>query len=60
MKGGKQGRKRRSASGGGPGRGGRGAGAAKKDVAKRQWSDAPKKGGKGKPEFGGLRTAADD
>lgn len=59
MKGGKQGRKRRSAGGGGAARSGRGHGGAKKDAAKRQWADAPKKGGKGKPEFGGLRTSGD-
>ena len=59
MKGGKAGRKRRTASGGskkkGAGRGGSTPGSTK-----RQWSDAPKKGDKGKPQFGGSRSTGEE
>lgn len=59
MKGGKQGRKRRS-SGSGAGRKGSGRASANKGGTKRQWSVAPGKGGKEKPRYGGLRTSGDE
>ena len=59
MKGGKQGRKRKSAAGGAT-RGGRGPGGTRKASGNRQATDAPKKRGKDKPEFGGIPRSADE
>ena len=59
MKGGKQGRKRRT-SGGSAGRKGGARDSANKGGAKRQWSVAPKRGGRVKPRFGGLRTSGEE
>ena len=58
MKGGKAGRKRRPVGGGkrkGPGRTG-----ATPNSATRKWADAPKKGDKGKPLFGGSRSTGEE
>ena len=58
MKGGKEGRKRRSASGAAARKsGGRGA---KQADAKRQWSDAPKKGEKKHPRHGGRSSSGEE
>ena len=59
MKGGKQGRKRRSSAGSG-GRKGSARESANKRGAKSQWNVAPKKGGQEKPRYGGLRTSGDE
>jgi hypothetical protein len=58
MKGGKEGRKRRAASGGAA-RQGRGAAKAKKGGAKRQEGGAPKKGSR-KKSFGAVPASEDE
>ena len=59
MKGGKQGRKRRSASGGAA-RKPSGRSGATRGGAKQPRSSAPKKGDTEKRQFGGMRTSGDD
>jgi hypothetical protein len=59
MKGGKQGRKRRS-GGGGAGRKGVGRGGTQKRGPRRPWSTPSGKSGKEKPLYGGLRTSGDE
>ncbi len=58
MKGGKQGRARRSA-GPSAARSGNARGKPKKGAAKRAWSAAPKKGAK-KPQFGGRPSSGEE
>ena len=59
MKGGKAGRKRRPAGGGGKRKGAGRTGAAP-NSGTRKWADAPKKGDKGKPLFGGSRSTGEE
>lgn len=59
MKGGKAGRKRRTAAGGARRKGSVRPGTPP-DGATRKWADAPKKGSKGKPRFGGSRSTGEE